>query len=39
MKVNNDIFQGEASLLTQATQHVLDQLAIACGGKGGTAIW
>lgn len=38
MKVDDDIFQREASLLTQAGQHILDELAITCGGQGGTAI-
>lgn len=38
MKVDDDIFQREASLLTQAGQHILDELAITCGGQRGTAI-
>lgn len=37
-KIDDDIFKREASLLAQACQHVLDELAITRGGQGGTAI-
>lgn len=38
VKVDDDIFQREASLLTQAGQHVFDELAVPGGRQGGTAI-
>lgn len=38
MKVNDNIFQWEASLLTQAGQHVFNKLAVTCGSQGSTAI-
>lgn len=38
MKVNDNIFQWEASFLTKASQQVFDWLAIRRGCQGGTAI-
>lgn len=38
MKVDDDIFLGKASLLTQAGQHVFDELAITCGRQGGATV-
>ena len=38
VKVDDDIFQREASLLAQASQHVSDGQAITCGGQRGAAI-
>ena len=38
LKVDNDIFQREASLFTQASEHFFDGLAISCGGQRGTAV-
>lgn len=38
MKVNDDVFQWEASLLTQAGQHVFNELAVTCGNQGSAAI-
>lgn len=32
IKIDDDIFKREASLLAQAFQHVLDELAITRGG-------
>lgn len=38
MKVNDNIFQWEASLLTQAGHHVFNGLAVTCGSQGSAAI-
>lgn len=38
LKVNDNVFQWEASFLTQASQHVFDWLAITSWCQGGTAI-
>lgn len=38
MKVNDNVLQREASFLTQAGQHVFDELAAARGSQGSAAI-
>lgn len=38
LKVNDNIFQWEASLLTQAGQHVFNELAVTCGSQGSAAV-
>lgn len=38
IKIDDDVFEREGSLLAQACQHVLDELAIACGGQRGAAV-
>lgn len=38
LKVNDNVFHGEASLLTKAGQHVFNELAVTCGSLGGAAI-